>query len=108
VPTATSLQLCGVDGVDRTELLAAILARIDARSAQWADVGGDAEACGLAAAYRAACATLDREVTVTTTSGTAVTGTARGIDHDGRLQVDVGGRIEVVGAGDVEHLRPAG
>ena len=107
VPTATSLELCGAAEVDRTALLAAILVRIDARAAQWTDVGGDAEACGLATAYRAACATLGRDVTVTTTAGTAVTGRARGIDSDGRLQVDVGGRVEVVGAGDVEHLRPA-
>jgi BirA family biotin operon repressor/biotin-[acetyl-CoA-carboxylase] ligase len=107
VPAATSLELCGANELDRARLLVAILARIDARAAQWSDVGGDAEACGLASAYRAACATLGREVTVTTTAGTAVTGTARGIDHDGRLQVDVGGQVEVVGAGDVEHLRPA-
>jgi BirA family biotin operon repressor/biotin-[acetyl-CoA-carboxylase] ligase len=107
VPTATSLELCGARAVDRTALLAAILRQIDARAAQWTDVGGDAEACGLAADYRAACATLGRQVSVTTTSGTAVTGEARGIDSDGRLQVDVGGRVEVIGAGDVEHLRPA-
>jgi BirA family biotin operon repressor/biotin-[acetyl-CoA-carboxylase] ligase len=107
VPAATSLELAGASQVDRTELLAAILTRIDARAAQWSDVGGDAEACGLAAAYRAACATLGRQVAVTTTAGTSVVGEARGIDGDGRLQVDVGGRVEVIGAGDVEHLRPA-
>jgi BirA family transcriptional regulator, biotin operon repressor / biotin---[acetyl-CoA-carboxylase] ligase len=107
VPTATSLELCGATAVDRTSLLAAILTQLDARVAQWTDVRGDAEACGLAADYRAACATLDRQVSVTTTSGRAVTGDARGIDSDGRLQVDVGGRVEVIGAGDVEHLRPA-
>jgi BirA family biotin operon repressor/biotin-[acetyl-CoA-carboxylase] ligase len=107
VPTATSLELCGAPDVDRTELLAAILTQLDARAAQWTDVGGDAEACGLAADYRAACATLGRQVTVTTTSRAVVTGEARGIDGDGRLQVDVGGRVEVIGAGDVEHLRPA-
>jgi BirA family biotin operon repressor/biotin-[acetyl-CoA-carboxylase] ligase len=97
VPAATSLELAGASQVDR----------IDARAAQWSDVGGDAEACGLAAAYRAACATLGRQVAVTTTAGTSVVGEARGIDGDGRLQVDVGGRVEVIGAGDVEHLRPA-
>lgn len=107
VPTATSLELCGATDVDRTELLAAILTALDARAAQWTDVGGDAEACGLAADYRVACATLGRQVSVTTTSGVAVTGTARAIDSDGRLQVDTGDRVEVIGAGDVHHLRPA-
>jgi BirA family transcriptional regulator, biotin operon repressor / biotin---[acetyl-CoA-carboxylase] ligase len=107
VPAATSLELCGTADVDRTRLLAAILTRIDARAAQWSEVGGDAEACGLAAAYRGACATLGRQVAVTTTAGASVVGQARRIDADGRLEVDIGGRFEVIGAGDVEHLRPA-
>ena len=106
VPTATSLLLCGAAELDRTRLLSASLQRMDARAAQWSDVAGDAEACGLAAAYRAACATLGRRVAVTTTTGASVVGEARGIDSDGRLLVDSGGRLEVVGAGDVEHLRP--
>jgi BirA family transcriptional regulator, biotin operon repressor / biotin---[acetyl-CoA-carboxylase] ligase len=105
VPDATSLALCGADDVDRSDLLVEILTRLDARAAQWSDVCGDAEACGLAAAYRAACATLGRAVAVTTTSGVTVSGDAVGIDADGRLQVDVGGRVENIGAGDVEHLR---
>jgi BirA family biotin operon repressor/biotin-[acetyl-CoA-carboxylase] ligase len=108
VPTATSLELCGAPDVDRTQLLAAILTALDARAAQWSDVGGDAEACGLAADYRATCATLGRQVSVTTTAGSAVTGTARAIDSDGRLTVDTGDRVEVIGAGDVHHVRPAG
>ncbi len=108
VDTATSLELCGAREVGRTGLLIAILRRLDARVAQWSDVGGDAEACGLAADYRSVCATLGRRVAVTTTAGTSVVGDARGIDADGRLQVDVGLRVEVIGAGDVEHLRPAG
>jgi BirA family biotin operon repressor/biotin-[acetyl-CoA-carboxylase] ligase len=108
IESATSLVLCAGNDVDRTDLLVAILSRLDSRVAQWTDVGGDAEACGLAADYRAVCATLGRTVSVTTTAGTSVVGEARGIDSDGRLQVDVGGRVEVIGAGDVEHLRPAG
>src|SRR5581483_5281367 len=69
VPTATSLALAGAGEVDRTDLLAAVLTRLDARVAQWADCGGDAAACGLAAAYRAACATLGRPVRVTLGDG---------------------------------------
>lgn len=107
VETATSLALCGADDVDRTTLLAEILGRIDRRAAQWDDVLGDAEACGLAADYRRACATLGRTVVVTTTGGHEHTGRAAGIDADGRLQVERDGRVDTVGAGDVEHLRPA-
>ena len=58
VETATSFALCGATELDRTTLLIAILGRLDARVAQWVDVGGDAEACGLAAVYRDLCATL--------------------------------------------------
>jgi BirA family biotin operon repressor/biotin-[acetyl-CoA-carboxylase] ligase len=102
VPTATSLALEGLPH-DRMELLIGILAALDKRYAQWSDVRGDAEACGLAAAYRAACATLGREIAVTGTDGTVVRGVAEAIDASGRLLV--GG--QVIGAGDVEHLRPA-
>ena len=105
VPAATSLALCGVADVDRTRLLATILTHVDARVAQWSDVEGDAEACGLAAAYRAACATLERPVAVTTTAGETVVGRAVGIDSRGRLEVDVAGEVTAVGAGDVQHLR---
>jgi BirA family biotin operon repressor/biotin-[acetyl-CoA-carboxylase] ligase len=107
VESATSLALCGAAPLDRGELLAAILTRLDARYAQWVDVDGDAEACGLAAAYREACATLGQLVAVTGTDGKVARGTATGIDSSGRLQVDVGGTIQVIGAGDVEHVRPA-
>jgi BirA family biotin operon repressor/biotin-[acetyl-CoA-carboxylase] ligase len=102
VPTATSLALEGL-AHDRTELLVAVLTALDARYAQWSDAGGDAEACGLAGAYRAACATLGREVAVTGTDGSLVRGMAEAIDASGRLRVDG----QVIGAGDVEHLRPA-
>ena len=64
VDTATSLALCGATDIDRNQLLIAILSRLDARVAQWVDVGGDAEACGLAAAYRELCATLGQDVAV--------------------------------------------
>ncbi len=107
VESATSLALCGAVGLRRGGLLAAILARLDARYAQWTDVEGDAEACGLAAAYRDACATVGQVVAVTGTDGSLVRGTAVGIDSTGRLRLDDGSEILVIGAGDVHHLRPA-
>jgi BirA family transcriptional regulator, biotin operon repressor / biotin---[acetyl-CoA-carboxylase] ligase len=106
VETASSLALCSSAEVDRTVLLAGILRRLDARLAQWSAADGDAEASGLATDYRSACATLGRDVTVTTTTGHAITGRAVGIDPDGRLQVETDGQVESIGAGDVEHLRP--
>jgi BirA family biotin operon repressor/biotin-[acetyl-CoA-carboxylase] ligase len=106
VPTATSLALCGAEEIDRGALLAEILVRLDARFAQWSDVDGDAEACGLAAAYREACATIGQEVAVSMVDS-VVRGRAVGIDDSGRLVVDVGGVQQVIGAGDVEHVRPA-
>jgi BirA family biotin operon repressor/biotin-[acetyl-CoA-carboxylase] ligase len=101
---ATSLELCGTSDLDRTALLVAIVTRLDRRLAQWSDVDGDAAACGLHAAYAEACATIGREVVVTTTGGARLVGTAAGIEPDGRLRLDTG---TVVSAGDVEHLRPA-
>jgi BirA family biotin operon repressor/biotin-[acetyl-CoA-carboxylase] ligase len=105
---ATSLVLCGSTDPDRTALLVAVLNRLDAWITRWSDLGGDAEAAGLAAAYRDACATLGRDVAVATTHGQALRGRAEDIDADGRLVLDVDGHIERVGAGDVEHLRPPG
>jgi BirA family transcriptional regulator, biotin operon repressor / biotin---[acetyl-CoA-carboxylase] ligase len=100
VPTATSLALAGAD-VDRTEVLVSVLTALDARYRQWSDARGDAGACGLATAYRAACATLGREVAVTGTDGVVARGVAEDIDSSGRLKVG----HQVIGAGDVEHLR---
>ncbi|MGH8963268.1 MAG: biotin--[acetyl-CoA-carboxylase] ligase [Jatrophihabitantaceae bacterium] len=113
--TATSLALSGARDVDRGGLLVAILTALDARVAQWADVGGDAEACGLATAYSSVCATLGRPVSVAVTHGglpgdeadRPIVGTARSIDSDGRLVVETDRGHEVIGAGDVQHLRPA-
>jgi BirA family biotin operon repressor/biotin-[acetyl-CoA-carboxylase] ligase len=106
VESATSLLLAGGQQLDRTRLLAAILARLDSRYSQWVDFDGDAEACGLAAAYRAACLTLGQRVVVTG-AGDAVTGRAVGIDSAGRLVVVTDDGEQAIGAGDVEHLRPA-
>jgi BirA family biotin operon repressor/biotin-[acetyl-CoA-carboxylase] ligase len=101
VPTATSLALAGLP-TDRTGLLIAILSALDTRYVAWSEALGDAEACGLADAYRAACATLGREVAVTATDGAVVRGRAEEVDSSGRLRV----AGTLVGAGDVEHLRP--
>ncbi len=107
VENATSLALAGAANLDRSELLVAILRRLDARVAQWVDCGGDAEACGLAAAYRAACSTIGRSVRVTLADGITTVGTALDVDGVGRLVVRTDDGEQSIGAGDVEHLRPA-
>jgi BirA family biotin operon repressor/biotin-[acetyl-CoA-carboxylase] ligase len=107
VETATSLLLAGAGDVDRSRLLIEILRRLDARYAQWADCEGDAAACGLASAYRSACTTLCREVQVRLAGDEAVEGTAHDIDDFGRLLVRTGSGDRPIGAGDVEHVRPA-
>ena len=110
VPTATSLVLCRAPGdpaPDRAALLVAILRRLATLLDEWTATGGDAEACGLASAYRAACRTLGQSVSVTALTGRAVTGTAVAIDETGRLVVETGSGTTAIGAGDVEHLRGA-
>jgi BirA family biotin operon repressor/biotin-[acetyl-CoA-carboxylase] ligase len=61
----------------------------------------------LAADYRRVCATLAREVSVSTTAGPTLVGEAIGVDADGRLQVATARGVRAIGAGDVEHVRPA-
>jgi BirA family biotin operon repressor/biotin-[acetyl-CoA-carboxylase] ligase len=81
-----------------------VLERLDARVAQWADFDGDAEASGLAAAYREWCSTLTQEVQVRTANG-QLSGTAVDVDGAGRLVVHTAEGDEVLSAGDVTHLR---
>ena len=106
VPSATSLTLGGARDVDHAALLIATLTRLDVRLSEWSAAGGDAQACGLADAYRAACLTLGQRVSVSTTAGQSIAGTAAGLDPTGRLLVDTGGATTAVGAGGVHHLRP--
>lgn len=103
---ATSLVLAGAKVTDRDTLLRALLRSFGPWYADWADADGDAERSGLAAAYRAACATLDRPVSAQLPGGACVSGRATGIDADGRLLVRTAdGASTPIGAGDVVHLR---
>jgi BirA family biotin operon repressor/biotin-[acetyl-CoA-carboxylase] ligase len=107
VDTATSLALAGATNTDRTQLLIAILTRLDVRYSRWTDFGGDAAGCGLAAGYRAACASIGRPVRVTLGGGAVVAGDAIDVDELGRLLVRTADGDQPIGAGDVEHVRPA-
>lgn len=99
----TSLAEVLAADVDRGAVLAALLAALDQRLAQLHD---DPDA--LLDDYRAACATLGSDVHATLPGGTTVSGVARGIDAEGRLQVDTGHELVALLAGDVTHVRPAG
>jgi BirA family transcriptional regulator, biotin operon repressor / biotin---[acetyl-CoA-carboxylase] ligase len=103
VPTAASLATVGGE-VERTALLATILAELGRQYLRWRDARGNAQACGLTADYQERCATLGQTVTVSTADGTVLRGLATGIDAEGRLRVTSDGREHVVAAGDVEHL----
>jgi BirA family biotin operon repressor/biotin-[acetyl-CoA-carboxylase] ligase len=134
VETATSLAIAtaaaasaptgpAVGLPSRTRLLQAILAELGSRYLAWAAAGGDAVACGLAADYRARCATIGREVTVVSHDGSRPARALR-VDDDGRLvvrwddsRVDgtdgasavAGGDFEqALAAGDIVHLRVTG
>lgn len=105
-PHATSLLLVGAKVTDRDTILRALLRSFGSWYADWAESGGDAEGCGLSAAYRAACATLNRQVRAELPGGGTVSGEAIDVDDDGRLIVrTAGGASTPIGAGDVVHLR---
>lgn len=105
VATATSLLLAGARTLDRDTVLRATLRALAESYRGWVGAGGDAVACGLAARVRETCSTIGRQVRVQL-PGTAddLVGTAEGVDDQGRLLVDAGGRRAAVAAGDVVHV----
>lgn len=105
-PGATSLAAEQASCTDRDPLLRALLRALDADERRWREAGGDAQACGLRAGYRAACATLGQRVRVTLPEGAALEGEAADVDPDGRLVLRTAGGERAVAAGDVVHLRP--
>ena len=106
-PGATSLAAEGAPGVDRAELLVAVLTRLAAREAAWRAAAGDPDVGHLRAAYREVCGSLGAEVRVELPGGMAVAGMAEDVDGDGRLLLlGVDGHRRAVAAGDVVHLRP--
>jgi BirA family transcriptional regulator, biotin operon repressor / biotin---[acetyl-CoA-carboxylase] ligase len=105
VPTATSLAIEGSVVVDRDPVLRAVLREFERRYVDLTRASGDADASGLAAGYRAACATLGREVRAELPGSRVLQGTAIAVDSDGRLVLDVAGDRQTVAAGDVVHIR---
>ena len=107
VATATSLERCGADRVDRTALLAAILAELGDRYLRWREIRpGDAAESGLQREYRSLCDTLGRQVRVLLPGDRELAGLAVDVDPMGQLLVSrPDGEMAAVSAGDVIHVR---
>jgi BirA family biotin operon repressor/biotin-[acetyl-CoA-carboxylase] ligase len=103
VETATSLALAGAASTDRAALLLGVLDAFARRYDAWVAAAG----LGLRAPYEQLCTTVGRRVRVQLPTGAPLEGLAVGVDDDGRLLVDDGRRVHVLGAGDVVHVRPA-
>jgi BirA family biotin operon repressor/biotin-[acetyl-CoA-carboxylase] ligase len=101
---ATSANLVAGHEVDRASMLASLLTHLEGRCRQLESDGGQA---ALAADYRAASATLGRQVRVSLSGEAELTGQAEAIDDAGHLWVrpSGGGDPAEVTAGDVVHLR---
>lgn len=107
VPGAGSLALAGAKGTDRDPLLRAVLRSLADWYDEWRTAGGDPDASRLRPTYAAGCATLGREVRAELPGGSELTGTAVGVDDDGRLVLATSDGEQAVGAGDVVHIRRA-
>jgi BirA family biotin operon repressor/biotin-[acetyl-CoA-carboxylase] ligase len=93
--------------VSRAALLLEILRQFESwYTAFMADP--DPARTGLLDAYRPLCVTLGQRVRVELPVGRFVSGTATGVDHDGRLLVadNPGEPPTAISAGDVIHVRP--
>jgi BirA family transcriptional regulator, biotin operon repressor / biotin---[acetyl-CoA-carboxylase] ligase len=105
VPGATSLAVARPDALpDRTDLLVDLLASLGESYLAWQE-GGDLAGARLAESYVAACSTIGHAIRVDLPSGEVLTGTATGIDPNGRLLVENDRGRTVVSAGDVVHVR---
>jgi BirA family biotin operon repressor/biotin-[acetyl-CoA-carboxylase] ligase len=97
---ATSLSEIAGTVVDRWQLLAVLIGRLDQHYRAWRT-----HPTGFLPAYRARCSTVGRPVRVEQVSGQSVEGIAARIGDDGGLVIDVDGGEVTVRAGDVHHLR---
>ncbi|WP_347057893.1 biotin--[acetyl-CoA-carboxylase] ligase [Blastococcus sp. HT6-30] len=103
--TGTSLSVVTGGTVDRAPVLLGFLRAVERRYRGWVRALGDPVVSGLAHDYLAWSSTIGSTVEVTMPDGSALVGTARAIDWDGRLVVDgAEGTVELA-SGDVRHVR---
>ena len=102
---ATSLAAAGGSEVEPETVLTTLIGRLSSRYDEWRGQGGD-PAPWLAAAYRAVCDTVGRDVQAVLPGGATVEGRAVDVDATGRLVLRTPSGDTPVGAGDVVHLRP--
>jgi BirA family transcriptional regulator, biotin operon repressor / biotin---[acetyl-CoA-carboxylase] ligase len=88
--------------LSRTEVVRSCLTALGERYLSWQRGETDEE---LANSYRARSATIGRRVRVELVGGGPMEGVATGVDSGGRLVVRTDSRVQIVGAGDVIHLR---
>jgi len=97
IPTGTSITLeRGV--VNREVLMAQVLVNLANRLKQWR-----AHDHHVVSDYRAACATIGRNVEASLPGEQVVTGVAIDVDDDGHLVIDTGSDTVIITAGDVIH-----
>ncbi|WP_235737151.1 biotin--[acetyl-CoA-carboxylase] ligase [Nocardioides alcanivorans] len=101
IARATSVRLATGASVDRTALLAELLATFEREGHLLDDIDE------LRRRYEERCITVGMEVRVELPADRQLLGTAVGIDPSGRLLVRSGADTVAVGAGDVVHVRPA-
>ena len=103
---ATSLRAAGATAPSREDILLAILEGFERWYRAWQQAGGDPDRSGLRPDYIRLSATIGRTIRAELPGGQALSGSAVGVDSDGRLLVLLSSGSEVaVAAGDVVHLR---
>lgn len=105
VPTATSLAVEDATCTDRNTLVRVMLRGLATRVHRWQGLRG--ESPELTEAYLALCTTVGQEVRALLPGDEELRGTAVGVDGQGCLLIESGGRTTAVAAGDVTHVRPA-
>jgi BirA family biotin operon repressor/biotin-[acetyl-CoA-carboxylase] ligase len=103
-PVAVSLLDLGPAALDRNRLTRRLLLELGTRVNDWHAADGLDDK--LIADYRARSLTIGSEVRAMLPGDREIVGAARGIDGEGRLIVDSGGKKIAVSAGDIVHLRP--
>jgi BirA family biotin operon repressor/biotin-[acetyl-CoA-carboxylase] ligase len=102
---ATSVLGEGGSLPDRAALIQDLLRQIGFRITRWRDRHGDDPL--LAADYRMRSTTIGSRVRAELPGGRTITGNALAVDTMGRLEVDDGGDLVTLSAGDIVHLRLA-